>query len=95
MPTNVLVPIDGSDRADAAFDHAMTRFDDPRVTVLTVVDPVARGYETAPGVGPSTAGVEDWYERAESRAEAVVTAAEERVAETVVRRADCPVTVVR
>ncbi|MFB6128000.1 MAG: universal stress protein [Halolamina sp.] len=79
---NVLVPMDGSEQSEAALDHALTRFEDPVVTVLSVVDPVATGYEVAPGAGPAATGVENWYEQAEMRAERIVTAAEDRVAET-------------
>lgn len=137
--------MDGSPQSEAALEHALTRFGDAEVTALSVVDPVATGYQVAPGADTATPGMAEWYDRAENHADRVLddaqAAAEDHgvdvrtatevgdpartivayadehdvdhivvgshgrtgiarvllgsVAESVVRRADCPVTVVR
>jgi nucleotide-binding universal stress UspA family protein len=147
---HVLVPIDGSDQAQAAFEYVLAEFEPTTLTVLSVIDPAeaatARtlgGPYESPLTLPGTS--EEWFEAAETTARERVTAAADRarergidaeavveigrpaevirqyaaehdcdhvvmgshgrtglervllgsVAETVLRRADCPVTVVR
>lgn len=46
MVSHVLVPFDGSDAAEAGLEHAVERFPDATVTVLSVADPLTeRGQE--------------------------------------------------
>jgi len=141
MAQRVLVPIDGSEPADAALDYAVDTFPDADLTLLNVIDP-AVGIGTSAG---APGGSELWYESMRERATATLEEGRERiagrcasvdtvtetgrpassivgyaeehgtdqivigshgrqgvsrlllgsVAETVVRRAPCPVTVVR
>lgn len=72
---DVLVPVDGSDPADAAIDHAVTHFPEANITVLYVMDPV----DGATAWGPVTG--EDWVSAAEERAESVLAEAYERAAD--------------
>lgn len=44
MSTNVLVPVDGSDRSWEGFEYAVELFDDADITVLYVVDPAEGDY---------------------------------------------------
>lgn len=51
MTRRILVPVDGSDPADAALSFVLSEFPDADVTVLSVVDPADAGYasmETTP-----------------------------------------------
>jgi len=70
----VLVPVDGSEPADAALAHAFEQFGDDDLTALYVIDPV----EGATTWGPGGAG--EWLSGAEDRADAVLSAVEERAA---------------
>ncbi|MFP4626786.1 MAG: universal stress protein [Natronomonas sp.] len=72
---DVLVPVDGSDPADSAIDHAVTHFPEANITVLYVMDPV----DGATAWGPVTG--EDWVSAAEERAESVLAEASERAAD--------------
>lgn len=49
MATHVLVPIDGSEQAWRALDHALEQFAGERVTALTVVDPMEGVYADMEG----------------------------------------------
>lgn len=71
---NVLVPVDGSDPADAAIDHAVSYFPEANITILYVMDPV----DGATAWGPVTG--EDWVSAAEERAESVLEEASDRAA---------------
>lgn len=71
---HVLVPIDGSEPADAALDHAIEQFGADRITALSVMDAV----DGATAWGPGSA--DDWLTTAEERSEAVLSEAEERAA---------------
>ncbi|AGB31363.1 UspA domain-containing protein [Natrinema pellirubrum DSM 15624] len=51
MGTHVLVPLDGSSQAWAAFDHAVSNHDGGRITTLHVVDPMAGVYSDYGGGG--------------------------------------------
>jgi nucleotide-binding universal stress UspA family protein len=44
MPTRVLIPVDGSDRSWEAFEYATELFENPRLTVLYVIDPAEGDY---------------------------------------------------
>jgi nucleotide-binding universal stress UspA family protein len=41
MDQYVLVPVDGSDRAEQALEHALEHFSGAKITVLHVIDPVS------------------------------------------------------
>ena len=73
--TTVLVPVDGSDPADAALEYALEGFEDDGIIALYVKDPV----DGASALGPDGTG--DWMDAAEGRAEAVLDAAVERAAD--------------
>lgn len=68
---NVLVPIDGSEPADAALEYALDQFGDDRLVALYVMDPV----DGATAWGPGSA--DDWVTAAEERADRVLEAAVE------------------
>jgi nucleotide-binding universal stress UspA family protein len=72
---HVLVPLDGSGRAECALEHAMEAFPEARLTLLTVIDP-ASGFAGAGA--PGTAEV--WYESAREQAEARLAEARDRAA---------------
>lgn len=40
MGLHVLVPVDGSEESEQALEHVLERIDDPRVTLLHVLNPV-------------------------------------------------------
>ena len=44
MTRSILVPVDGSEQADAAFEHAIETDDDVELTVLYVLGPTQTGY---------------------------------------------------
>ena len=68
---HVLVPVDGSEPADAALEHVLGRFEDARITALHVLNPV----DGATAWGPGSA--DDWRSTAEARAEVVLGEAAE------------------
>jgi nucleotide-binding universal stress UspA family protein len=68
---HVLVPVDGSDPADAALEYAFERFADADLAALYVMDPADGAW------GPGS----DWLSTAESRSEAVLSGVGERAAE--------------
>lgn len=78
MTMHVLVAVDDSPMADRAIDHAIETFPDATLTLLHVIDPVG-SVNASEGGGIVIA--EQWYENAESRAEAVCEAAADRAAE--------------
>lgn len=71
---DVLVPIDGSEPADVALDHAFEQFGDETLVALYVMDPV----EGATTWGPGSA--DNWLSAAEERADSILADAEERAA---------------
>jgi nucleotide-binding universal stress UspA family protein len=77
MVERVLVPVDGSEPAEAALEHALETFPDAELTLLTVIDP-AVGIGTSAG---APGGSELWYESMRERAEATLEAGRERAAE--------------
>lgn len=65
-PKHVLVPIDGSPQSERAFEFALS-FDDAKLTLLTVIDPVdtdplSTGYQSPTGVPGLPGYSEEWYE---------------------------------
>ncbi len=70
----ILVPIDGSDPADAALDYALEQFDDDDIVALYVMDPV----DSATAWGPS--GADDWLSASQKRSDAVLESASEAAA---------------
>jgi len=71
----VLVPVDGSDPADAALGHALEQFGDEEITALYVIDPVDGATTWGPGSG------DDWLAAAEERAEGLLEEAAARAGE--------------
>jgi nucleotide-binding universal stress UspA family protein len=78
MSKRLLVPVDGSDPADAALEFALGEYPDADITALSVTDPTDVGYGSVEAA-PST--FEHLQRSAEERAEAVLEAARETAAE--------------
>ena len=76
MAKRVLVPIDGSEGAWHALDHAAAEHPDARLTLLFVINPVGAG---AGGQADDIGYAEEWYETAEQRAEALFDDAADRL----------------
>lgn len=66
MAEHVLVPMDGSDQAMAAIEHALSEHADARITALHVIDPARATYGAQAGIPPSS---EKWFDAEEARAE--------------------------
>ena len=66
MASHVLVPLDGSPQAWAAYEHALDEHPDASVTLLSVINPMDAGYSAETAL-PSAA--EEWYESAKAAAE--------------------------
>ena len=66
----VLVPVDGSDPADAAIEYALEQFGAEEITALYVIDPVDGATTWGPGSG------DDWLAAAEERAAGLLEEAE-------------------
>jgi nucleotide-binding universal stress UspA family protein len=76
---SVLVPIDGSQQAEAAVAHADAAFPDAEITLIHVVDPIDAGYDpesVVPGYP------EDWYATRKQAAEELFEEARERTGRT-------------
>ena len=71
----VLVPVDGSQQADDALDHAVSEFPDAEIVLLHVIDPIDSGY-SAESVLPTAS--EDWYESHKETAQNLFAEARER-----------------
>ena len=76
MAKRVLVPIDGSDGAWDALEHAVTEHPDAHLTLLYVINPVGAG---AGGQVGDVGYAEEWYETAERRAEELFDVAADRL----------------
>jgi nucleotide-binding universal stress UspA family protein len=76
MVKRVLVPIDGSEQAWDALDHAMAEYPNADVTLLYVINPVGAG--SGAQVGDVSYG-EEWYEASKARADGLFEAARERL----------------
>jgi nucleotide-binding universal stress UspA family protein len=81
MAERVLVPMDGSDQATDALEHALSEHADARITVLHVVDPARATCGAQAGIPPSS---EEWFEAEEARAEELFDEAREPAAEAAV-----------
>lgn len=66
MASHVLVPLDGSPQAWAAYEYALDEHPDASVTLLSVINPMDAGYSAETAL-PSAA--EEWYESAKDAAE--------------------------
>ncbi|WP_251343809.1 universal stress protein [Haloplanus halophilus] len=78
MTKRLLVPVDGSDPADAALSFALEEYPDADITVLSVIDPTDVGYGSIEAA-PST--FERLQETAEERTEKVLEEAAATAAE--------------
>ena len=78
MVKRLLVPIDGSDPADAALEFALEEYPDADITVLSVIDPTDVGYGSIEAA-PST--FEHLQKSAEERTQNVLDEAESRAAD--------------
>jgi len=78
MVKRLLVPVDGSDPADAALEFALEEYPDADITVLSVIDPTDVGYGSIEAA-PST--FEHLQKSAEERTQKVLDEAESRAAE--------------
>jgi nucleotide-binding universal stress UspA family protein len=76
MTKRVLVPVDGSEQAWSALEHAATEHPEATFTLLYVINPVGAGASAQ--VGDVGYG-EKWYEVAERRADGLFEAAREHV----------------
>jgi len=66
MSKRILVPVDGSDHAEAALSFVVENFPDATVVLLHVINPAEAGYNPEASV-PSFS--EDWYEQKRTNAE--------------------------
>jgi len=66
MSKRILVPVDGSDQAQAASEFVVENFPDATVVFLHVINPAEAGYSTQSSV-PSFS--EEWYEQKQANAE--------------------------
>ena len=78
MAKRLLVPVDGSDPADAALEFALEEYPDADITVLSVIDPTDVGYGSIEAA-PST--FEHLQKSAEERTQTVLDQAESRAAD--------------
>ncbi|MFD1634585.1 universal stress protein [Haloplanus ruber] len=78
MTKRLLVPVDGSDPADAALEFTLKEYPDADITALSVVDPTDVGYGSMEAA-PST--FDHLQQNAEERTEAVLETARETAAE--------------
>ncbi len=79
MGNSVLIPYDGSEQADRAVAHAIERFADSKLVMLTVINPAESVYAT--GEGAVSPFPENWYESAEEQAKEMVARAIEQAEE--------------
>ncbi|MFB6103005.1 MAG: universal stress protein [Haloplanus sp.] len=78
MTKRLLVPMDGSDPADAALDFVLDEYPDADITILSVVDPTDVGYGSIEAA-PTT--FEHLQEAAKKRTERVLESARTRAEE--------------
>ncbi|WP_251330222.1 universal stress protein [Haloplanus pelagicus] len=78
MTKRLLVPVDGSDPADAALSFALDEYPDADITILSVIDPTDVGYGSIEAA-PST--FDRLQRTAEERVENVLEEARETAAE--------------
>lgn len=77
MATRILVPIDGSEQARVALEHALAEHPDASFTGLSVINPLETARTTEMG---ALSYAEEWYERAEARAESLLDDARQTAA---------------
>lgn len=77
MGPTILIPYDGSEQADRAIEHAIERFGDADVVLLTVINPAESVYAT--GEGAVSPFPENWYEGAEDQAEEMLSGVVDRL----------------
>lgn len=75
MVEHVLVPIDGSDQAWSALEHALQEHPDDEIHLLHVINPMEGVYASDAMGGDYWAG---WYDAAEERAERLFEEARDR-----------------
>ena len=80
MSKNVLVPLDGSDRAEEALAYAYDEFSDTTVSLVHIINPARAGYGAQAGL-PSFS--EEWYDEAEAAAEELFAEARDAAPESV------------
>jgi nucleotide-binding universal stress UspA family protein len=80
MSKNVLVPLDGSDRAEEALAYAYDEFSDDTVSLVHIINPARAGYGAQAGL-PSFS--EEWYDEAEAAAEELFAEARDAAPESV------------
>jgi nucleotide-binding universal stress UspA family protein len=78
MAKRLLVPVDGSDPADAALEFALEEYPEADITVLSVIDPTDVGYGSIEAA-PST--FEHLQDSAEKRTENILNEAANRAAD--------------
>jgi nucleotide-binding universal stress UspA family protein len=69
MGKRILVPVDGSDQAEAASAYVVENFPDATVVLCHVINPAEAGYSAQASV-PSFS--EEWYEEQHSHAESLL-----------------------
>jgi len=68
MDKRVLVPVDGSEQAHRACEFVLSEYPGADFTLLHVINPAEAGYSARASL---PAFSEEWYQQAQSRAEAV------------------------
>lgn len=68
MADHVLVPVDGSEQAEAACQFVASEYPTATVTLLHVINPAEAGYSVQSSL-PSAS--EEWYDRQKSQAESI------------------------
>ena len=76
MTKRVLVPVDGSEQAWSALEHAVTEHPEATLTLLYAINPVGAGANAQ--VGDVGYG-EEWYELSELHADELFETAAERI----------------
>lgn len=80
MTETILVPVDGSDPADAALEFAVDRFPESEIQVLHVVNPLEVAYSTeAEAIGRNF--WPEQFERSQAESGRILSAAEDLVGE--------------
>lgn len=74
MTRQVLVPVDGSKLATRALEHALETVPDAAITTIHAIDPIESVYAVEGGGLPVA---EEWYDKAQERADDIHEAAKE------------------
>ena len=91
VPERLLVPMEGSERAERALEHALD-LSEGVLVVLTVIDPfdtdpTSTGYHSPTGVPGVPGYTEEWYAGARNEAEALHARVRERAGDRPVESA--------